>query len=304
MDLRAALAPPGVDTVLKPGIYDLTGTVRLDGCNISGQGATIRHHPANLRDSPAFILTGHVPALHNLNIVGPAPDAAAYEPNREGQHAIRIDGATSATIGNVGISNVYGDGIYLGTEGELAHGTWTQNAHLIGVRFDEIGRHAITPNAADGTVITGLTIGRVNLGVVDIEPPGHPWGCTNLAWTDSDINDSGGGFVLADKGVGTSHSVHGITLDGIRCHRRLFNVQVNPPAGTRRQDFRITNCAGAGVANVSPLTFRHVDGIVVDNVVQACAPGVPLVTAIDCTAETYPSVKAAYAAQKERRARR
>jgi hypothetical protein len=283
-DLRTALAS---SLTVPAGNYTLTGTINIDSHALIGNGVTVHWTPDLTRSSPAFILKGTAPTVTGLTIVGPTKNGAGYDDRVEAQHAFRIDGATHPTIADCTIRNVPGDGIYAGTVGELAHGAWTTDLTVRNATFDEIGRHALTLNAVDRADISGLDVQRVNLAIVDIEPPGHPWGCHNLNWHDSIIRDAGGGFVLADKGVGTSHSVSDIVLDNIVCLRRLFNIQINPSdPNTRRQRFTIRNCVGAGTANVAPLNFRHCDSVTVENVRQVCGRGVALVEQHDCTGVT------------------
>lgn len=284
MDLRKAFNTTATVIDLASGVYELEGTIKVTGRRITGNGAVIRHLPSSLREQSAFILKGQNPRIDGrVTVVGSAPPGAPYDPSREAQHAVQVDGAVAPNLSGWTFRNVYGDGIYFGKVDHLAAGAWTRGATVEGITFDEIGRHAITGDALDVAYVTALNVGRCNLAIFDVEPPGHSWGCKKLTWNNSQIFDTGGGFVFANKGVGSSVSVQDITLDNIHCHHRLFNVQVNPPDGVRRQNFKITNCSGKGVAYVSPLTFRHVDGVTVSNVVQSVGPGIDLVTAIDCT---------------------
>lgn len=284
-DLRTALNATHNRVVnLGPGTYTLDGSATLHGRVVHGP-ATIQLAPRTERDMPGLILAGTGAAIDGLTIVGPMPDGHGYDPDWEGQHAIRVDGAVGATVTNTAIRNVFGDGIYIGTVGQLAHGDWTSALAIAAVAFDEIGRHAITANALSGGHISALNIGRTNLAPFDVEPPGHPWGCLDLVWSDSDVNDHGGGFVFANKGVGGPGKVGRITLDGIRCHNRPFTMTVNPTEG-RRAGYTVRHCYGAGVVNVPPLVFRNVDGVTVEDVRQACAGGVDLVAQHGCTGVT------------------
>lgn len=274
---------------LPSGVYDLTGSVNVISRSIVGTGVIVHHTPENDRESAAFILKGEIPRVEGVTVIGRRPDGAPYDDKIEAQHAFRVDGADAAMIANCGARNIGGDGIYVGTAGQDAHGAWTRDLLVQGFACDEIGRHAVTLDAAERVHLTGFDIGRVNMAIVDIEPPGHPYGCRSLQWLDSIVRDSGGGFVLSNKGVGSSTTVSDILLDGIRCLRRLFDMTVNPvEPGTRRQRFTVRNCAGAGIACTTPITFRHVDGVTVENIAQQCAPGVPLVETIDCTAVVVP----------------
>lgn len=283
-DLRDVLARPGAIVSLGSDTYELDGTVRVAGRTLIGSGATIMVKASRVRARPALIVSGNgTRLLGDVTVVGPMPDGNGYDPTREAQHAIQVDGATNSEIAGWTLRNVFGDAISVGTVDHRAHAPWTHNLSIHDITVDEIGRHAINIDALDHGAATRMRIGRVNMAVVDIEPPGHPWGCRYFAWTDSLVNDSGGGFVLASKGVGTSDSVHDITLSGIVCSRRLFNVQINPPEGTRRQRFSIRNCGGAGKATSPVLNFRRVDGVNVEHITQKMHRGVQLIEAHDCT---------------------
>lgn len=263
-------------------LYSVDRSVVLNGKTLQGNGATIKQAPTQDREEPVFIVSGNNPRVLGCRIIGVAENGAGYNPALEAQHAIRLDSAQNAEIGNNVMINVNGDGVYFGPPAGDVHGKWTTGTHVHDCHFDGM-RHALTPVAAQNTLCTGLTIGHVTLGIVDIEPPGHPWGCIDFYWTNSTITDGDGGYVLASKGVGLTNSVRNINVSGIHCTNRPFTVNVNPPAGTRRSNFSFNLCSGADVANSSPFVFRHVDGIKISGITQRLGNGVKLVNPIDCT---------------------
>lgn len=242
---------------LGSGTYELVGDpLVLAGTQLHADGAVINWTPNRTRSCPAIIVRGVGTRLTGTAYVhGPAPMGVTYCPDWEAQHGLEIQGATDAYVGAWQFRNTYGDGIYVGKGSD---GWWTTDLTLDGTRTKENGRNGLTLVAVVGADIGNLEMQRANLGIIDVEPPGSGWGAAYVNIHDIVVKDHGGGFVFANKGVGSSRSVHDITLQNISCPNRDFSATVQPPADVRRQSFSFLNCTGEEGASVRLTRCDHV----------------------------------------------
>jgi hypothetical protein len=283
MELGQMLAQSGKVVDLGRETYEVHGHCAVTGDRtITGNGAVIKHFPHDERWCPCLIVRGTGTRLEgDVRIVGRMPDGNRYDSDREAHHGIEVQSATDTFIGPWMVTNVFGDGVYVGKR-DRGH-PWTQNLTLDGTRFDECGRCSLSMQAVDGALATNLNIQRSNMSVLDMEPNAADWGAKNFTWTNSLVRDHGGGFVVACLGQGRTNSVMNIRLDGISCPNRVFNMNVRPPEGTRRANFSVSNCTGGETSGNTPLRFTRVDGITIKNVRQPCADKVRMVNMADCT---------------------
>lgn len=242
-DLRSYVGSAD-DVDLGSGTYELVGPpLVLSGQTLSADGAVINWTPTQDRSCSAIILRGTAPGLYGTAYVhGPAPDGERYHAELEAQHGVEVQGAVNAYIGGWQFRNTFGDGIYVGKSHDGS--TWTQNLTIAGARTKYNGRNGISLVALDTADISGMEMQSANISVIDVEPPGTAWGVAGVSIHDIMVKDHGGGFVFACKGVGSSSSVHDISLVNIYCPNRDFSATVQPPADVRRSGFTFINCQG------------------------------------------------------------
>jgi hypothetical protein len=87
-----------------------------------------------------------------------------YRPELEGQHGIKLTGATGTTIRAVAISMVWGDGIYAGSD--------SRDIDVEGLIVDGAGRGGIVATDVDGYRIDNALVDQVGLWMVNLEPHG------------------------------------------------------------------------------------------------------------------------------------
>lgn len=274
-DLRTFLDSHPGPVDLGSDTYEVAGTVVVNR-PIHGQGATIHQSASSDRNASILRLVGKDYALTGIvHLIGARPKGTPYISAIEGQHGLEVAGA-----GNVKceegwtVSNVYGDGVYIGKDRHDGH--WASWVSFRNIILDEIGRQAMT-------VAAGIIIGfhgnvvYANRSVLDIEPPGSDWGAEYIV-ADLEVH-SPNGAVLADKGAG-ANNVHDIYVHAA-VHGRQWSATVLPPLGTRRQNFKLTG-SGGGISHSTPIRLHHVDGVHVD-ITQRIDPGVAQVLYDDCT---------------------
>jgi hypothetical protein len=254
------------------GAYRMEGTLVMEErhrLRIEGNGARI--FATTIGDgsrSHLRIIGGSDLAVRNLEIRGANPHAGiegdAYVPALEGQHGIRIEGATDVELDGVRVSDVHGDFVYLGRH--LEDDRWTERVWIHDSTFARSGRQGISVTGGRDIVIEHNTITDVRMATIDLEP--HPsFGAENIHVIENrfgpvrliSIAATGGGRV--DTVVVARNTLRGQAL-------RLI---ANPPDGTRRQRYWIVDNTSDTPANRTPIRFADIDGIVVTGNRQAVA---------------------------------
>lgn len=262
----------GVVRLQAGGTYRVEGTLVVEErrrLTIEGNGALIfATTPGDGSRSHLRIIGGSQLVVRGLAIRGANPhagtDGAAYVPELEAQHGIRIEGATDVELDRVRVSDVHGDFVYLGKH--LEDDRWTERVWIHDSVFARSGRQGISVTGGRDIVIEHNTISDVRMATIDLEP--HPsFGAENIHIIENRFGPvrlisfaaTGGGRV--DNVVVARNTLRGQAL----------RIIARPPAGTRRQRYWIVDNTSDTPANRTPLRFADIDGIVVTGNRQSVA---------------------------------
>lgn len=253
--------------------------------SVKGDGAKILVPTAADRTIPALVARGTDQHFYgNVEMIGQRPAGTPYDKNKEGQHFIRMDGVAGGSVEGWTFRNGWADAISVDRNVDRV---WSKNIKILDCVFEEMGRHHVTGNAVDYLTISGGTMGWSARSAVDIEPGGKADGARYFRWQNTTITAKGNAFpVFANGGVGSSTTVHHITLDGIKCPNRPFSVTVNPDptdVNLRRSEYVLQHCSGKGTPNLPQLIFRKCDGVTLLDIDQPVMPGVKLALFDRCT---------------------
>lgn len=276
-----------VDATPAGGTLDLAGRtftsavpVMVRGpIKIVGNDARILTAASKARVWPNLIIRGAgVQFSGRVFVEGSKPDGAGYDPDREAQHGVELQGVTDFSMSGWRVVNTWGDAVYVGKH----NGRWSSRVTVEDFGSEEIGRQQITLAAVRDVLITNFTLASGNRSVFDLEPPGHDWGAQRVRITDGTVRQPHG-YLLACKGVGASGSVRDVHFSHIRGHGRAISAMVDPPLGTRRANFSFLSCESDTLVHSTPLRFNRCDGVLVRDVSQPIDRGIDLVHANDCT---------------------
>lgn len=252
------------------------------GLTITGDGATILARPSSLRHRPAFLVRGtRVTLAGDVGIVGARDTGEPYDPAREAQHGIELQGATSFDS-SWHVQHVYGSSYYIGKRVGGPVDRWSERITVHDFTSVEAGRQHIAAQAVDGLTVTRAKLHGCTHAAFDVEPPGTDWGCRHLTWSDTDLYGPFT-FAFANLGLGTSTSCSDITLERIRCHGQPFRARIVPQPGTRRQRYAFVDCSSDTQITSPPITAWYVDGLTVTGLAQPRPRGVDPVHANYCT---------------------
>lgn len=188
--------PNGVTIVFAAG-----GTYRMDHGLVlhgrhdlvfEGNGATLRAagSASQPTDSLFALMDGDARiAIRNLTLVGNNPDAGtvdAFHGGDEHLHGFYLGGASDILIEDVAIRDVYGDCVYVGTDGGT---TWSRGITFQDSTCTGTGRHGVGYIAGRDVTVQRVAFDRIGMWVVDIEP--------------NRSSEGADGFVLRDNTVGT-----------------------------------------------------------------------------------------------------
>jgi hypothetical protein len=158
-DITAALqrfiaaAPPGSTVVLRlGGRYRVDGTLQLrdrSGLTLDGNGATLfAATPGGPERAAIRLIGGRRWTLRNLTVVGAKPSDAGFDPSPQWQHGVGlrgVRGVRGATLRNVSVRDVWGDGIYIGLS--TTGPTWSRDVSIIDSGSLSTGRMAVAVTA-------------------------------------------------------------------------------------------------------------------------------------------------------------
>ncbi len=153
-----------------------------------------------------------------------------YLTTYEFEHGILLSGVRGATIQDVSIDAVWGDGIYLAPR----QGASTTNALITRVIIDRNGRQGVGIVGAHDTIVDGVQIFHSRRSGIDLEPnPGNV--VDNVEIRNSSLNSR----LLAFPSGGSSQVSHIYIHDNTINNTGVPWVYVNASDGTRRHDWRI-----------------------------------------------------------------
>ena len=262
----------GVVRLQAHGTYRVEGTLVVEErhrLTIEGNGALIfATTPGDGTRSHLRIIGGSDLVVRGLGIRGANPhagtDGAAYVPELEAQHGIRIEGATDVELDRVRVSDVHGDFVYLGKH--LEDDRWTERVWVHDSTFARSGRQGISVTGGRDIVIEHNTITDVRMATIDLEP--HPsFGAENIHI----LENSFGPVRLISFAATGGGRVDNVVVARNTLRGQALRIIARPPDGTRRQRYWIVDNSSDTAANRTPLRFADIDGIVVTGNRQAVA---------------------------------
>lgn len=254
----------GVVRLAPSGRYRIDGTLRVTGrrdLRLDGNGARLVARTEGGHDRSHLVVTGGSGiVIHDLEIVGANPFAGigtrAYRADREGQHGIRLEGATDVELARLRISDVYGDFIYLGRSDD---GHWTERVWIHDSFFTRNGRQGIAVTSGRDVVIERNTITDTRRATIDLEPNGRSGGAVNVHILDNLIGP-GRLLFLAAVGRGPKSDV---VVARNRLEGHTLNMIVRPGSSDRPAAFYVVDNTSDTPTTRSPMKFSRVDGLVV-----------------------------------------
>ncbi len=264
------------------GRYRMEQTLVLDhrhDLTLQGNGATFvattpgDAHRANVR----LVLSSNI-VIRQLVVVGANPHAgtslAAYVPAKEHQHGFELLGASDVTLDSVAVSDVYGDFVYLGSQGQ----TWSSDVTIENSWFARNGRQGVSLIAARHVLIEHNIISDVRRATFDFEPDGAGSGVADATIQDNAI---GAGRLLFVAAAGLQ-PVNNVVIQGNHLHQQSLQMAIRNDNQHYRDDWTIAdNTSDATVGNPLGAAMRiwHVDGLQIVGNVQHFQKGRKMVLA-------------------------
>lgn len=266
----ASLLGPGNDVLLDGGsvrTYTLPSSLILSGVD----GMTLRgpvEDPAVItitnRTSQAIVrCTSDNVTFQNLRIVGlnDYRDDQGYTSLQngvyEGNHGINVADCAGATIDNVQVDSVYGDGVYIGGS------TPSTNITITDLSVTSCGRHGIGAVFCDGLSVDGFTLVKGGTAGVDLEPNAVGDYVRNVTISNFDIDPRTVPFAAAG-----SREVSDVVIENGVVRNGLVSwplVAVERKDGGRGANWTVRNVSHTyTLASRKCLQFINVDDITVD----------------------------------------
>jgi hypothetical protein len=302
-DVSAALAtfirgvPDGSTIVFKAGgTYKLGTAIHLigrHGLTFEGNGSTLRMAGCAVEDS-AFLLDGTPSTaitIRDYTMIGDnaaAGTTGAFVAGCESQMGVAIYGAQGIDIGNVTISSVHAECVYIDAGGNpRGVGAWADGITFHDSTCQLTGRMGVALIAASHVTVSRVTFSRLAISVFDIEPYMSGGGATYVSLTDNVINGYGASptytpWVLEGSAYNmTTTIVHDITLarntinaGATRSVNTFTTAGLTVKARTQRwQRFSILDNVSKVTGNGPAMYFEHVDGLTVSGNIQPITSG-------------------------------
>lgn len=159
-----------------------------------GNGATFRAYGSGSwpMDSIFALMDGDERiAVRDFTLVGNNPDAGtvdAFHAGDEHLHGFYLGGASDILIEDVAISGVYGDCVYVGTDGGT---TWSERIVFQDSTCTASGRHGVGYIAGRDVVVQRVSFDQIGMWVVDIEPNRPSEGADGFLFRDNVVGTYG-----------------------------------------------------------------------------------------------------------------
>ena len=203
-----AHAPRGSTVVLaEDGCYRLDGSLIIyqrKDLTIDGNGATLKAMtPGDRNRRHVWIRGGKNLTIRDLTVQGANPNADDVEESYVGQkafqHGFAIQGVDKATLDRVTVNAVYGDAVYIGSDGSDA--TWSRDITITNSSFEGAGRQGFAVVAGKRIVFDRNRLANAGQSLIDLEANSAEGGAVDVRITR---NTTGAAkhFWLANKGAG------------------------------------------------------------------------------------------------------
>lgn len=264
---------------------------RENGLTIDGNGARLF---STVRSNQALLLFagGRNLVVKNLTIEGLNPNgytSNAHDAAWEFGMGISLYGVINATVTNVRILNVNGDGVYVDGGNAGSGYRWSDGVAIRGVVIDGTGRHGVAfTNGVRNAVVSGSTIRSTGMYAVVIEPDGLVVGgvtagvdgltITGNAISRYTIDSSWGPSLFSASGHGPENNIE-FSNNVVSGQELRINVQ---PNGYARTNIRILNNRSDKRLAGPVMVFGGCTNLTVTGNVQPLSSG-SLATVSGCT---------------------
>jgi Right handed beta helix region len=272
----------GVIRLAAGGAYRVEGTIVLRDRHdlvIDGNGARIFATTTGAPDRCQIkIQGGSGLKIRNLEIQGANPhaglDERAYDPEREFQAGLALEGVTDLEVDRVNIHDTYGDHIFIGrlSDGRRA----SERIWIHDSSFARSGRQGIAIIDGRDVVIERNWFTDMRRATVDLEPVGE-LAVENIHIIDNEVGPGRLLFVAAGGGAPTNR----VVIARNTLHGRPLTLTVIPPEDQRRQDYWVIDNTTDFTDMKATLAFTRTDGAIVRGNRQPLSGGAPLVVITD-----------------------
>jgi len=244
------------------GCYRIEGTLELrnrSALTFEGNGATFRSFsaPADQRAVWRVIDSTNI-AFHDMTVKGSYANGGTFNASIQHAHAIDVRG-TSVDIGNVTMTDVGGDCVYLGLGYSSALTRSSGSVHDSSCMGT--GRNAVSVTAGDNIVVQRMTTDKVGFTVFDVEPNvGTGWGSQNVTF---DSNTIGSYYLYAYAVVENAPTSNQSFTNNHVSGQGLRIGVVHPGADYRPANVTITGNSSDTAQWAPAMEIQTVDGLTV-----------------------------------------
>ena len=132
--------------------------------------------------------------VRDLSIEGDNADAGtvdAYHPDgQEFSHGIAIKGSHDVEIVDVAITDVWGDGVFIGVPGR-AFADWSSGVWIHDCTIERNGRMGVVVNAGRDVIVERVRFDEIAISVFDIEPDDLAEGAEDVTFRDNTVGSYG-----------------------------------------------------------------------------------------------------------------
>ena len=168
--------------------YRIDGTLELNyrhGLTFDGNGATFKATTVQAGRSQWRLVEGSDFTFRDMTIDGGDAQGGTFNAALQHSHGIELLGPSGVDIGNVSISNVYGDCVYVG-QGYYSK-SWSSDVHVHDSSCSRAGRMGVALTAARNVLIERTSFDQVGMTVFDIEPNGAGFGVNGATFTNNHV---------------------------------------------------------------------------------------------------------------------
>jgi hypothetical protein len=231
------------------GRYRIDGGLRFENRNrlvIDGNGSELlASTPGDRNRRHLWFIGGSDLVVREVVVRGANPVAgtgeAAYQAEREAQHAFDVSGVSGMLLERVEAYDVWGDFVYIGT----GVGRWSRRVLVRDSTFERNGRQGISITGGEEIVIERNRIAEVRRSAFDLEPNGPGWGVRDVRIVGNRIGRTRLHFLA---GHGAAAPFDQVVVERNDLIGVALSIDLEAPGASRRGAVRI-------IGNVSDINF-------------------------------------------------
>lgn len=276
--LNAVLAalPNGTTATFPPnGLYRIEGTLMVlnkSGITLDGNGSTFyattdgtgTASQIRVRSQWRIQMSSNI-TMRNMVIRGSGTatgPTGTYDPKREAQHGIDIQGGFGVLIEHVDIGSVWGDTIDVAASPAGTGQLPSTDVTIQDSQLADTSRMGLAIVDGERVTVQRNVIARSRRTLIDLEPNAPINGLVFVNILDNQLALTGQGFPVISN-AGAAGDVHDLVIDGNQWtgNPKSFRIWILAPSSARRRNITITNNVGhtAGAQNEPMVTLANVD---------------------------------------------